>query len=151
MDGIIFKIVFFFGLTKCFTNGSNSWTGMILNRNKRLETGSQLAVLKGTRLHCLFTCLRTPLCYSLNLEETDEGGIRTCYLLNDASNDVNPLQEAEGWEHIGKIWVHDGNNRIFYTWCAVPSPYLGWVWTNFLGYSKSCFSFDGIERKKKVP
>ena len=102
MNGKTFPLVIALVLTNAFTNGSNPWRALKVNRNKRLETGFELAVLKGTRLQCLFTCLKTPLCYSLNLEETDEGGIRTCYLLNDASNDVNPLQEDEGWEHVGK-------------------------------------------------
>ena len=106
MRGKLLKFVFYLIFTSRFTTGANPWTGMIVNWNRKLETGQELAVLKGTRLQCLFTCLRTPLCYSLNLEETDEVGIRTCYLLNDASNDVNPLQEAEGWEHIGKICAH---------------------------------------------
>ena len=102
MNGKVYSFVVALVLTNAFTKGTNPWRGMKVTRNKRLETGFELAVFKGTRLQCLFTCLKMPLYYSLNLEETDEGGIRNCYLLNDASNDVNPLQEDEGWEHVGK-------------------------------------------------
>ena len=76
--------------------------------NSRLIHGNELITVTTTqeKLGCVFLCLTTSTCTSINIEPvTSSRRTRTCHLMRDVRSGSN-MEAAAGWEFIGLPFKH---------------------------------------------